>query len=72
MRKTLRTARQKAGYSQARLATKIGITQQALSKHELSLTAPGHFTLIRMYENLLGVPAEDLFPDIFKPKKSVT
>lgn len=65
MRGTLREARQKAGYSQARLAAKIGITQQALSKHELGITAPYHFGTIRLYEKILSEKAERLFPDIF-------
>lgn len=71
MRENLRRARQKAGYSQARLAVKIGVTQQALSKHELSITRPYHFSTIRLYEELLGVPAKDLFPDIFEYKDSL-
>lgn len=65
MRTTLRNARQRAGYSQARLAIKIGITQQALSKHELGITSPNHFGIIRLYEKFLDEKAERLFPDIF-------
>lgn len=65
MRQTLRNARQRAGFSQARLAVKIGITQQALSKHELGITSPNHFDIIRQYEKILNEKAEHLFPDIF-------
>jgi transcriptional regulator with XRE-family HTH domain len=66
MRYTLRAARQKAGYSQARLAVKIGVSQQALSKHELKLSTPEKFKTIRLYEKYLKVPAAELFPDIFR------
>lgn len=66
MRVALRKARQKQGYSQARLAVKIGITQQALSKHELKLSTPEKFSTIRLYEKYLKAPAAELFPDIFR------
>lgn len=66
MRTTLRNARRTAGFSQGELAAKIGVTQQALSKHELETSAPSQFSMIRMYERTLNVPAAELFPDIFK------
>lgn len=65
MRTNLRNARRAAGFSQGRLAAKVGVTQQALSKHERATSAPGHFSTIRQYEKALNVPAEHLFPDIF-------
>ena len=65
MRTNLRNARRTAGFSQGRLAAKVGVTQQALSKHERATSAPGHFSTIRQYEKALNVPAEYLFPDIF-------
>ena len=65
MRTNLRNARRTAGFSQGRLAAKVGVTQQALSKHERATSAPGHFSTIRLYEKALNVPAEHLFPDIF-------
>ncbi len=65
MRTNLRNARRTAGFSQGRLAAKVGVTQQALSKHERATSAPGHFSTIRQYEKALNVPAEHLFPDIF-------
>ena len=65
MRTNLRNARRTAGFSQGRLAAKVGLTQQALSKHERATSAPGHFSTIRQYEKALNVPAEHLFPDIF-------
>lgn len=65
MRTNLRNARRNAGFSQGRLAAKVGVTQQALSKHERATSATGHFSTIRQYEKALNVPAEHLFPDIF-------
>jgi transcriptional regulator with XRE-family HTH domain len=65
MRTNLRNARRTAGFSQGELADIVGLTQQAVSKHELAASVPGHFTTIRLYENALNVPAEHLFPDIF-------
>lgn len=65
MRTTLRNARRTAGFSQGKLADAVGITQQAVSKHELATSMPGHFSTIRLYERALNVPAADLFPDIF-------
>lgn len=65
MRYELRRARQKKGYTQAGLAARIGICQQSLSKHETGMATPGHFDLIRQYEQELGRPASELFPDIF-------
>jgi transcriptional regulator with XRE-family HTH domain len=65
MRERLRKERKIAGWTQAELAELIGISQQTLSKHELGRITPAHFDTIRKYEAELGVPAEDLFPDIF-------
>ena len=65
MRMRLKQERQLAGLTQAQLAHLIGISQQTLSKHEHGIRTPGHFTIIRQYERVLGVSAKDLFPDIF-------
>ena len=65
MRVRLKQERQLAGLSQAQLAHLIGISQQTISKHEHGKITPGHFTIIRQYERVLGVSAKDLFPDIF-------
>lgn len=65
MRERLRRARRARGWTQAQLAARVGICQQTLSKHEHGIITPGHFDLIRQYEAELGVPARELFPDIF-------
>lgn len=65
MRDRLKRERQLAGLTQAQLAEKVGICQQTVSKHEKGKITPGHFSLIRQYEQALGVSAEYLFPDIF-------
>lgn len=65
MRTRLRYERRAAGLTQAQLASRLGICQQTLSKHEHGIITPGHFALIRQYEHELGVPAEELFPDVF-------
>jgi transcriptional regulator with XRE-family HTH domain len=65
MRERLRRERQLAGLSQAQLARQIGLSQQTVSKHELGLKAPQHFSVIRQYERILKVSADALFPDIF-------
>lgn len=65
MRDRLKRERQLAGLTQAQLAIKIGISQQTISKHERGKITPAQFSLIRQYESVLGVSAEDLFPDIF-------
>lgn len=65
MRTNLRNARRTAGFSQGELANAVGLTQQAVSKHELATAVPGHFSTIRLYEKTLNVSAEHLFPDVF-------
>ena len=65
MRERLKQERQLAGLTQSQLAHLIGISQQTLSKHEHGKRTPQHFSLIRQYERVLGVSAEELFPDIF-------
>lgn len=65
MRSALKAARIAAGYTQQQIAVRLGLGQQSVSKHERGLAAPAHFTTIRGYEKLLGVQAEELFPDIF-------
>lgn len=65
MRKTLRKARKDAGYTQLQLSILIGCGQQCIAKHELGITTPNHFSIIREYEQVLRCPAEELFPDIF-------
>lgn len=65
MRKRLRHERRAAGLTQSQLAQLVGISQQTLSKHEHGKLTPGHFNLIRQYERVLSVSAEDLFPDVF-------
>lgn len=67
MRTNLRDARRTAGFSQGELANEVGLTQQAVSKHELATAVPGHFSTMRRYERTLNVPAERLFPDVFVP-----
>ena len=65
MRYRLRAERKAAGLTQAQRAARVGVCQQSLSKHELGTATPRHFSLIRQYEGELGVPASDLFPDVF-------
>lgn len=65
MRYRLRRERQLAGYSQATIARMVGVSQQSVAKWELERTTPSHFAQIRKCEDILGVPAEVLFPDIF-------
>ena len=66
MRTRLRRERQLAGFTQLQIALKIGISQQTVSKHEHGIITPSEFKLIRQYEQILGVSAEELFPDVFK------
>lgn len=66
LRERLKRERQLAGLTQSQLAHLVGISQQTLSKHENGKLTPKHFSIIRQYERVLGVSAEDLFPDIFK------
>ena len=66
MRSALKSARQRAGYSQQRLAILVGVTQQTVSKHERGRLTPEHFKTIREYERALRTPAAVLFPDVFK------
>ena len=65
MRTRLKQERQLAGLTQAQLAKQIGVSQQTISKHETGKLTPQHFSIIRQYERVLGVPARALFPDIF-------
>jgi DNA-binding XRE family transcriptional regulator len=65
MRNSLKSARIQAGYTQQQVAVRLGTSQQTVSKHETEKTTPQHFKTLRGYEKLLGVPAEELFPDIF-------
>lgn len=65
MRERLKRERQLAGMTQAQLAQVLGISQQTISKHETGKITPAQFTLIRQYENALGVSAKELFPDVF-------
>lgn len=66
MRNALKEARIKAGYTQQQLAIRLGVSQQTISKYEQEKITPQHFKQLREYEKLLGVQAEQLFPDIFK------
>lgn len=66
MRNALKNARRQAGLSQQQLAVRIGCVQQSVAKHELGVTTPNHFKIIREYERALNTPAEILFPDIFE------
>ena len=65
MRAALKSARQKAGLSQQRLAILVGVSQQTVSKHESGKLTPEHFRTIREYERVLRTPAAVLFPDVF-------
>ncbi len=65
MRSKLREARAKRKFTQQQIAVRLGVSQQTVSKHEKGVTTPAHFNVIREYERLLGVRAEDVFPDIF-------
>lgn len=66
MRYRLKQARIKSGYTQKQVAVRLGISQQSVSKYETEKITPLHFKTIRKYEQLLGVQAEELFPDVFK------
>lgn len=72
MRAHLKAARIHAGYSQHQMAILLGVSQQTVSKYEKAAITPGHFRIIREYEKVLGVRAEELFPDIFADKSSIT
>ena len=65
MRGKLREARIRKKFTQQQIAVRLGVSQQTVSKHEKGLTTPAHFSVIREYERLLGVRAEDVFSDIF-------
>lgn len=65
MRSVLKQARKSAGYTQLQMAVVLGVSQQTVSKYEKAVIAPSHFRIIRDCERLLGVRAEQLFPDIF-------
>lgn len=64
-RAALKRARREAGFTQAELAALVGCGQQTVSKHESGATTPAHFKTLRAYEEVLGVPACELFPDVF-------
>ncbi len=70
MRSRLKEARIAAGYTQLQTAVIIGVSQQTISKYESMTITPGHFRIIREYEKLFGVQAEELFPDVFKCRDS--
>ena len=65
MRTALKAARKSAGYTQFQMAVILGVSQQTVSKYEKAVITPSHFRIIREYERLLGVRAEQLFPDVF-------
>ena len=65
MRSALKQARKSAGYTQLQMAVMLGVSQQTVSKYEKSVIKPSHFRIIRDCERLLGVRAEQLFPDVF-------
>jgi DNA-binding XRE family transcriptional regulator len=65
MRSRLKQVRISAGYTQQQLAVKIGVAQQTISKYETEIITPSHFKIMRTYEKLFGVQAEELFPDVF-------
>lgn len=71
MRSQLKRARVSAGYTQEELAGFLGLSQQTISKYEKAVTTPSHFKIIRDCERLLGVRAEQLFPDVFDEKTFV-
>nr|DAK00025.1 MAG TPA: Helix-turn-helix XRE-family like protein [Bacteriophage sp.]DAM51297.1 MAG TPA: Helix-turn-helix XRE-family like protein [Caudoviricetes sp.] len=64
-RAALKRARREAGFTQAELAALVGCGQQTVSKHESGAATPAHFKTLRAYEEVLGVPACELFPDVF-------
>ena len=51
-----------------REAALVGCGQQTVSKHESGAATPAHFKTLRAYEDVLGVPACELFPDVFGEK----
>lgn len=63
-RAALKRARREAGFTQAELAALVGCGQQTVSKHESGAATPAHFKTLRAYEEVLGVPACELFPDV--------
>lgn len=65
MRSRLKRERQLAGFTQAEIAEKLGVSQQTISKYESEVITPGQFKTIRAFEQLFGVQAEELFPDVF-------
>ena len=65
MRSALKKARKSAGYTQLQMAVMLGVSQQTVSKFEKAVIKTSHFRIIRDCERLLGVRAEQLFPDIF-------
>ena len=65
-RTALKKARREAGFTQAELAVLVGRAQQTVSKHESGVATPAHFKTLRAYEDVLGVPACELFPDVFE------
>ena len=65
MRTALKAARKSAGYTQLQMAMILGVSQQTISKYEKAVITPSHFRIIRDCERLLGVRAEQLFPDVF-------
>lgn len=62
----LKAARVRKGLRQSDLAEIMTVSQQTIAKWEQGRNAPKTFKQIRMLENVLGVPMQDLFPDIFQ------
>lgn len=62
----LKAARVRKGWTQLHLAIVMSVSQQTIAKWERGINAPSTLKQIRKLEDVLGVPMEDLFPDIFR------
>lgn len=67
---TLRKIRTEKNMNQEELAVKMGMTQAAISQFEKGLRAPTP-AKIKQFAEILGVPADDFFPDPDQERKSL-
>ena len=65
IRENARLTQERITPAEAELAALVGCGQQTVSKHESGAATPAHFKTLRAYEEVLGVPACELFPDVF-------
>src|SRR5699024_10638452 len=65
-RLVLKAARVRKGLRQSDLAKIMAVSQQTIAKWEQGRNCSKTFKQIRLLENVLEVPMQELFPDIFE------